>query len=157
MKTGASLTIHKSWGEFIYMVAMPLNFSTDSLYFAKIHYSRYKAIQSMWFIMLIQGEFHLHSHRSCWIIFVSRNPHTCNFSSRFSGNWFSLMLKYPLCPCCFHLELDYPASSCSLSYYICVSGRERREEKKELLRHSVWVCTLLCASLWVDMGLYHNK
>lgn len=75
-------------------------------------------------------------------------PHTCNFSFRFNGNWFSLMLKYPPCPCYFHLELNFLASSCSLSYYVCIRERGKRERERAFAAQCIWVCILVRVCLY---------
>lgn len=85
-------------------------------------------------------------------------PHTCNFSSGFNGNWFSLMLKYPPCPCYFHSELNFLASSCSLSYYMCMRERGRwKREKKEHLRRGVCECLYESTQVSATVNKSHGQ
>lgn len=160
MKTRASVIIHycllcthyfiKSWAEFISKVALPLSSSTNSLYLAKFIICRCMAPTVC--VIHNTNTRRISPSLTSFMLYnlCVEKLHTCNFSFRFNGNWFSLMLKYPPCPCYFYSELNFLASSCSLSYYICVWGRERErgERKKEHLLRSACECVHSCVRLY---------
>lgn len=159
MKTRASLKMHycllcthyfiKSWGEFISKVALPQSFSTDLLYFAKFIICTYMAPTVS--VIHNTNTRRISPSLTSFMLYnlCVEKPHTCNFSFRFNGNWFSLMLKYTPCPCYFHSELNFLASSCSLSYYMCVSERGEGEGEKEraFAAQCVSVYALVCVCM----------
>lgn len=117
--------LYPNWVELIFKAALPQSFSLTFL-----------ILLNFWYTCTWQCTRNHNTRRNS-------PPHTCNFSFRFKGNGFPLILKYPQFP-----------SVILLFVILCVWLHGIREERE------YWLNTVRArvrSSVRVDTGLCHRK